>query len=485
MQGQKSFFFPHGILALNFQMLVVVVSSLLSLSCDVRVQKKNARTSFCLGKEQHESRSDLAEYSVFLARIASPSFSVVSTFARDERFSRGRSRAFHRTLKMATKQHNPNASLSRETAPNGMQQHRPQQQQQQLQQPTATTTTTAMMNASNSMENSWAQAYSAAMYNQQQQKGGNVTQETPTGLAPPHFHNPHLAASLNNPAFAAHLLMATSALQPQANGLSPDMAAVAAAGMMMGAPPLYPQQNPQKTTKTLAVGNTGHPQKQGAQIKLANIKTEMNQHPPLTTNNNNNKNNKNNAITKDRKRSNNSSASLTTTTTTTTTTTPPDATIINNNNKTSRNKTAQATVVSPIATIDTSNKTPTADDRELKRQRRKQSNRESARRSRLRKQAETEELGNILERYATENMKLREAVEKLASERDIRTENESVLAKCIEDAGNKVPDLKQVEKPFVVSSLELFSSNNINNNDGSDTTTNSGGGEGTNNSTDG
>lgn len=55
----------HGILALNFQMLVVVVSSLLSLSCDVRVQKKNARTSFCLGKEQHESRSDLAEYSVF------------------------------------------------------------------------------------------------------------------------------------------------------------------------------------------------------------------------------------------------------------------------------------------------------------------------------------------------------------------------------------------------------------------------------------
>ena len=82
-------------------------------------------------------------------------------------------------------------------------------------------------------------------------------------------------------------------------------------------------------------------------------------------------------------------------------------------------------------------------------------------------------------------MKLREAVEKLASERDIRTENESVLAKCIEDVGNKVPDLKQVEKPFVVSSLELFSSNNINNNDGSDTTTNSGGGEGTNNSTDG
>ena len=105
---------------------------------------------------------------------------------------------------MATKQHNPNASLSRETAPNGMQQHRPQQQQQQLQQPTATTTTTAMMNASNSMENSWAQAYSAAMYNQQQQKGGNVTQETPTGLAPPHFHNPH-------PVSYTHLTLPTKA----------------------------------------------------------------------------------------------------------------------------------------------------------------------------------------------------------------------------------------------------------------------------------
>jgi hypothetical protein len=82
-------------------------------------------------------------------------------------------------------------------------------------------------------------------------------------------------------------------------------------------------------------------------------------------------------------------------------------------------------------------------------------------------------------------MKLRSAVERLASEREIRLENERVLAKCIEDSGIKVPDLKQVENPFVVSSLEAFAANN---NDGvlirSDTTTNSGG-EGTNNSTDG
>ena len=46
------------------------------------------------------------------------------------------------------------------------------------------------------------------------------------------------------------------------------------------------------------------------------------------------------------------------------------------------------------------------DERELKRQRRKQSNRESARRSRLRKQAECEELGGRLTTLSMENMNL-------------------------------------------------------------------------------
>ena len=355
-----------------------------------------------------------------------------------------------------------------------------QQPRQQLQQPNGTTTT-AINGMNAGMDHQWAQAYSAAMYNQQQ-KGGKVT----SGLASPHspfLNNPHLVTSLNNPAFATQLLMATSALQPQANGMSPDMAAVAAAGMMMGGPPLYShsQQNPSSATRQKATAvKTGG---QGAQTKSSTL----NHANPTTTSNNNNNTNK------DRKRMNSSDTTTTTTTTTTKTKTmTPISNQININNN-------AAAVAAPIATIHMNKTTPTlpsstttTDDRELKRQKRKQSNRESARRSRLRKQAETEELGNILDRYATENLKLKEAVEKLASERDIRVENERVLAKWIKDSGNKVPELKQVENPFSVSSLEVFTStttnNNNNHNDGvltrSDTTTNSGG-EGTNNSTDG
>ena len=333
------------------------------------------------------------------------------------------------------------------------------------------------------MENNWAQAYSAAMYSQQLQKGGNVT--TPAGLAPPHhfLNNPHLAASLNNPALAAQLLMATGALSPQANGLSPDM--VSASGMMMGAAsPLYPQQNPssssRKTSTKITPSGSSANLQQGAQIKTA--QQQQQQLHLRAANNTTTTTNLNNNFTKDRKRLN-SNAATTTATITATAHQPlsssPAAAIINmNDNKTNTNNNATAAAIN----IKTES---AADDRELKRQRRKQSNRESARRSRLRKQAETEELGNILERYATENMKLRSAVERLASEREIRLENERVLAKCIEDSGIKVPDLKQVENPFVVSSLEAFAANN---NDGvltrSDTTTNSGG-EGTNNSTDG
>jgi len=376
---------------------------------------------------------------------------------------------------MATKQHNATSLSqvsSREPAPTGV-----QQPQQQLQQPTAINGVGMSVPG---MENNWAQAYSAAMYSQQLQKGGNVT--TPAGLAPPHhfLNNPHLAASLNNPALAAQLLMAAGALSPQANRLSPDI--VSASGMMMGAAsPLYPQQNPSSSsrktpTKITPSGSSANLQ-QGAQIKTA----QQQQLHLRAANNTTTTTNINNNFTKDRKRLN-SNAATTTATITATAHQPLSssaaAATINMNNKTNTNNNATAAAIN----IKTES---AADDRELKRQRRKQSNRESARRSRLRKQAETEELGNILERYATENMKLRSAVERLASEREIRLENERVLAKCIEDSGIKVPDLKQVENPFVVSSLEAFAANN---NDGvlirSDTTTNSGG-EGTNNSTDG
>ncbi|XP_010261558.1 PREDICTED: bZIP transcription factor 16 isoform X2 [Nelumbo nucifera] len=56
------------------------------------------------------------------------------------------------------------------------------------------------------------------------------------------------------------------------------------------------------------------------------------------------------------------------------------------------------------------------DERELKRQRRKQSNRESARRSRLRKQAECEELAQRVEILSEENSTLRSEVTRIRSE---------------------------------------------------------------------
>ncbi|KAJ9537434.1 hypothetical protein OSB04_030167 [Centaurea solstitialis] len=58
------------------------------------------------------------------------------------------------------------------------------------------------------------------------------------------------------------------------------------------------------------------------------------------------------------------------------------------------------------------------DERELKRQRRKQSNRESARRSRLRKQAECDELAQRAEVLKEENSSLRAEVSRLRSEYD-------------------------------------------------------------------
>nr|XP_010920014.1 bZIP transcription factor 16 isoform X1 [Elaeis guineensis]XP_010920015.1 bZIP transcription factor 16 isoform X1 [Elaeis guineensis]XP_010920016.1 bZIP transcription factor 16 isoform X1 [Elaeis guineensis]XP_019705678.1 bZIP transcription factor 16 isoform X1 [Elaeis guineensis] len=62
------------------------------------------------------------------------------------------------------------------------------------------------------------------------------------------------------------------------------------------------------------------------------------------------------------------------------------------------------------------------DERELKRQRRKQSNRESARRSRLRKQAECEELARRVEALKEENIALRAEVDR------IKKDHEQVLA---------------------------------------------------------
>lgn len=70
------------------------------------------------------------------------------------------------------------------------------------------------------------------------------------------------------------------------------------------------------------------------------------------------------------------------------------------------------------------------DDREMKRERRKQSNRESARRSRLRKQAETEELALKVESFTTENITLRSEIDKLSEMLEkLRQENSALRDK--------------------------------------------------------
>ncbi|KAK8611975.1 hypothetical protein V6N13_132009 [Hibiscus sabdariffa] len=67
-------------------------------------------------------------------------------------------------------------------------------------------------------------------------------------------------------------------------------------------------------------------------------------------------------------------------------------------------------------------------ERELKRERRKQSNRESARRSRLRKQAETEELARKVESLTVENATLRSEMNQLTEKSEkLRVENATLL----------------------------------------------------------
>ncbi|KAJ4966813.1 hypothetical protein NE237_018662 [Protea cynaroides] len=68
------------------------------------------------------------------------------------------------------------------------------------------------------------------------------------------------------------------------------------------------------------------------------------------------------------------------------------------------------------------------DEREIKRQRRKQSNRESARRSRLRKQAECEELQSKVEALSNENHSLKDELQRLAKEcAKLTAENNSIM----------------------------------------------------------
>ncbi|KNA20976.1 hypothetical protein SOVF_047290 [Spinacia oleracea] len=76
------------------------------------------------------------------------------------------------------------------------------------------------------------------------------------------------------------------------------------------------------------------------------------------------------------------------------------------------------------------------DERELKKQKRKQSNRESARRSRLRKQAECEVLQKRVESLNNENSNLREELKRLSAECEkLTSENKSIKEELTQTCG--------------------------------------------------
>lgn len=81
-------------------------------------------------------------------------------------------------------------------------------------------------------------------------------------------------------------------------------------------------------------------------------------------------------------------------------------------------------------------------EKEVKREKRKQSNRESARRSRLRKQAETEELSVKVDALVAENMTLRSKLGQLNDESEkLRLENQALLDQLKAQATGKTENL--------------------------------------------
>lgn len=106
------------------------------------------------------------------------------------------------------------------------------------------------------------------------------------------------------------------------------------------------------------------------------------------------------------------------------------------------------------------------DERELKRQRRKQSNRESARRSRLRKQAECEDLAKRVEVLKSENTSLRTELNRLGEEcKKLSTEN-AFLHKKLHKAPEEETRDTRLEKDGDVGTGEQHEQQNEDTNSG-------------------
>nr|XP_034904858.1 G-box-binding factor 3-like isoform X10 [Populus alba] len=96
-------------------------------------------------------------------------------------------------------------------------------------------------------------------------------------------------------------------------------------------------------------------------------------------------------------------------------------------------KTNPATIPQPGAVLPSEAWSP--NDRELKRERRKQSNRESARRSRLRKQAEAEELAHKVETLTTVNVALKSEIDQFTEKsQKLRLENAALTQEKLKNA---------------------------------------------------
>ncbi|XAR54763.1 hypothetical protein NMG60_11030050 [Bertholletia excelsa] len=89
------------------------------------------------------------------------------------------------------------------------------------------------------------------------------------------------------------------------------------------------------------------------------------------------------------------------------------------------------------------------DERELKRQRRKQSNRESARRSRLRKQAECDELAQRAEALKEENVNLRSELSHIRSEYEQLLAQNASLKERLEEVPRQEDDKTDINDQHV------------------------------------